>query len=238
MYETIERAVRDGHADRTVPDLCRRTLTEIAEGRRVLTAVRHPLGFICLPVLREGRLGVCVHLWSPELAAARSTTSQVHSHSWELTSYILYGQLCNCRIDLVDDPHAATHRVFELHSHGDLDEIVATPRLVRHVERFRQTAGPGEVDRLPAGEFHTTWPVGPHGAATVVLGRTCDDRPGPGTAPGGAGPCGGRPPADLSLGPPDTPGHRLTRQRCVPAETARAAAIVIRGLDRGHVHGE
>jgi len=35
-------------------------LTEIVHGRHELAAVRHPLGFHCLPVRRSGGDGICV----------------------------------------------------------------------------------------------------------------------------------------------------------------------------------
>ena len=187
--------------------MCRHALTEIARGRRELCAVRHPLGFLCLPVHRDGDFGVCVHVWSPDLPHARATTSAVHSHSWDLVSFVLYGRVGNTLLHVVDDAAGGTHRVFEVHSRGDVDEIRATARLVRAREARHRSAGPGDTYRLRAGRFHASVLVGESEAATVVLGRT-------------------RAALDLSLGPLDTPTHHIPRQRCDPRETAEVAGIV------------
>jgi hypothetical protein len=183
-------------------------LTEIVEGRRPVRAVRHPLGFICLPVERTGEDGVCVHLWQTELAAAASTTSQVHSHSWDLDSYVLFGEVRNEIVEVVDEPVKPTHRVFEVRSRGDVDEICATPRLVRHATGTIEVNRAGESYTLRAGAFHTTVVRADQPAATVALGR---------------GRAGGK---DLTLGAIDGHTHIVRRQHCDETETIRAARTV------------
>jgi hypothetical protein len=210
-YETIDQAIRDSAAVRAVPALCLPTLGHIADGSVPLRAIRHPLGFICLPVQRKGILGVCIHLWTTELGQAAPTTSAVHSHSWDLASFVLYGAVGNAFFHVVDDAREGTHRVFKVYSLGDVDEMEATPRLVRYDEERRHVAQAGSAYHLPAGNFHASvLGAGPE-AATVVLGRFS-----------GA--------SDLSLGHPGVPTHRIARQHCDPQETAQAARIVIEKL--------
>ena len=96
-YAKIETAIRQGTAADWVPRWALELLRDIASGRCELTAVRHPLGFLCIPAQRSGEHGICIHVWTPALQPAL-TTSQVHSHSWDLTSYVLYGTLLNQRI--------------------------------------------------------------------------------------------------------------------------------------------
>src|SRR4051812_8770115 len=79
-------------------------LNEIAEGRSDVTAVRHPLGFLCLPLERAGEYGVCVHIWSATARHAGNTTSQIHCHSWDLVSHVLYGQVRNVHAVVTDAP--------------------------------------------------------------------------------------------------------------------------------------
>jgi hypothetical protein len=209
-YDDIAQSIRTGDAERTVPAMCLRTLTEIAEGRNPLRAVRHPLGFLCLPVQRAGELGVCVHVWTGAVAQASSSVSTVHSHSWDLVSFVLYGDVGNALMRVEDDS-AGTHRVFEVHSRGDVDEILPTARLVRCLRQPLRVTSAGRTYRLTAGEFHESVLVGDSEAATVVLGRT-------------------RAEADLSLGPLDGPGHQIIRQRCSRGETEQAARIVVQKL--------
>jgi hypothetical protein len=204
-------------------------LRPIADGRSPLRAVKHPLGFTCLPVERAGRDGVCVHLWSPRIAHVEPTTSPIHAHCWNLISYALFGELENMLMRVADVgvlgvsgvPGASSisggaapegpdvYRMLEVRSHGDVDELRPTPRLVRCVPRQRQLISAGDVYSMSAGEFHTT-EVGPGAeTATVALGRM---------APGAA---------DCSLGALGAAGHRVRRHRCDAAQTAEAARIVL-----------
>ena len=180
--------------------------------------MRHPLGFVCIPVDRTGDQGVCVHVWSDSLPSARPTTSTMHAHSWDLISYVLYGSVGNELLNVTDAPDNSAYRVFEVRSGGDVDEVRETPRLVRCEISAAELNRQGDTYTLPAGVFHTT---AVHGeAATVALGS---GRPGT---------------MDLSLGGIDTRTHQVERQRCGRDETASAARVVterlasIRALDQ------
>ncbi|MCK2218031.1 hypothetical protein MF672_030205 [Actinomadura sp. ATCC 31491] len=173
-----------------------------------VSAVRHPLGFVCLPLEREGGEGVCVHLWSDSLAHAESTTSQIHCHSWDLVSHVLYGQVRNVHVLVADAAAEATHRVFEVLSDAGGDRISPTGRTVRHATGLVEVFGAGDTYTLAAGRFHSS--VVPEGgeAATIALGR---GRPGS---------------HDLSLGPLDAGPHRVSRQPLGPGETALAVRLI------------
>ncbi|MCQ0004164.1 hypothetical protein [Actinomadura madurae] len=70
-YEEIREQIRAGTAARTLPAWAEGVLGEILDGAAAegspAPAVRHPLGFLCLPVERSGDLGVCLHIWTPEV---------------------------------------------------------------------------------------------------------------------------------------------------------------------------
>jgi hypothetical protein len=225
LYEDVYAEITGGTAAASLPGWALGVLADIATGKRPINAVRHPLGFVCLPVERCGHLGVCLHLWSPLLARATTTTSQVHCHSWELVSFVLYGRLRNI---LAGIEEGATHRVFEIISHGDLDEVRATERTVRCTSAAMQTHRAGDVYTLPAGVFHSTVIEAGDDTATVALGRTATAGTGPAATV--ATPIG----ADLSLGELGTPTHRVGRQRCDAAETAHAARLSAKRLAAAH----
>ncbi|MET7486271.1 hypothetical protein [Streptomyces sp. NPDC005538] len=222
-YPALERAARR-HA---TAELMRHAVSEldrIASGRRALHAVRHPLGFVCLPVLRDGHDGVCVHLFGtpeplpPPPAEPDPAAPQVHCHSWDLISTVLYGRLGNQRIDVEDlegtgTAGEPTYRVFEVLSDpSGVDRLWPTERLVRCRPAAEHTSARGQTYALPAGEFHTT--VVPDGrpTATLVLGRTLPGRP------------------DLSVGPLSAPGHRMVRRTCDSTQTARIARAALRRI--------
>ncbi|WP_084956480.1 hypothetical protein [Thermoactinospora rubra] len=175
---------------------------------RQVRAVRHPLGFVCFPLARDGGRGVCLHLWSGALAAASATTSQIHCHSWDLVSHVLYGQMRNVHVTVEDAGADATHRVFEVVSGPDGDLIEPTPRTVRHRTGLVEVFGPGDTYTLAAGRFHSSVVAEDGEAATVAYG---------------SGTPGGR---DLSLGPLEVGRHRVARQPLTAEETALAVSLI------------
>jgi hypothetical protein len=206
-YASIRTAIDRGEAADVIPQLALAMLREIARGERELAAVRHPLGFLCFPALRENENGVCVHLWTHGVRQTL-TTSPMHAHSWDLTSYVLCGWLRNQHIGVRDSADAPTHRVFEVRSHGDLDELHATDRLVSCWPAADSKHAAGAVYLLAAGDFHATVAPDDRDVATVVLSRSRADA------------------ADLALGPVHMPSHTFSRSRCGSAETARAARLI------------
>ncbi|MEU9885784.1 hypothetical protein [Sphaerisporangium sp. NPDC051011] len=213
-YQELHDELTSGVVSRSILRWATRLLEDVAAGRSAVRAVRHPLGFVCLPVERGGARGVCVHLWSGDLPSAGNTTSEVHCHSWDLVSYVLYGQVRNELVGVTDRETGATHRVLEVVSAGGVDDIHPTGRTVTYTEGAAGVYRTGDVYTLPAGVFHRS--VIPEGTdtATIALG---DGRPGA---------------ADLSLGPLGTRSHRVTRERCDDEETARAARLAADHLAR------
>jgi hypothetical protein len=206
MFDTLYHAMFDDAVEAAVPRVIAGMVVDLAQGRGDIRAVRHPLGFVCLPLERTGDRGVCVHVWSDRLTSANPTTSWTHAHSWDLISFVLYGTLRNELVNVTDTLDGATHRVFEVGTRAEYDEIRRTPRLVRRWIGPSELHHPGRVYTLPAGVFHETVAHGE--VATIALGR-------------------GRPGAvDLTLGSIDMRTHRITRRLCDPDETAHAAAVV------------
>jgi hypothetical protein len=212
-YDSVRRAMRNGTAGRDIPRWAFGVLGEVAQHRTSIAAVRHPLGFVCLPVERTGGAGVCVHVWSERLARASPTTSTMHSHSWDLISYVLYGSVRNEVIEVIDAPDDAAYRVFEVRSGGDggdVDEVRETPRLVRYEIRAAGLSHRGDIYSLAGGVFHATVVQGE--AATVALGSSRWAA------------------RNLSLGGIDGKTHWVRRQRCDRDETAHAARVVTEQL--------
>ncbi|CQR61480.1 hypothetical protein [Streptomyces leeuwenhoekii] len=215
-YPALERAARREDTAEVMRHAASE-LRHVTSGHSPLRAVRHPLGFICLPVLRDGPYGVCVHVFGSEGPAGTPqpgpAVPDVHSHSWDLTSTVLYGRLGNRRMRVRERAEEPTHRVFEVHSDpSGVDEVRPTGRLVACSPGAEQTSVRGQTYDLPAGEFHTTVVPGGRPTATLVLGRTVPGR------------------ADLSLGPLRAPGHRMVRRMCDATQTARIARAVLRRM--------
>ncbi|WP_019630648.1 hypothetical protein [Actinomadura atramentaria] len=170
-------------------------LLRAADGEPV-PAVHHPLGFVCLPVERDGGAGVCLHVWSSRLPGAVPTTSSIHCHSWDLVSYVLFGEVGNRLPEVAAPEGRPTHRLFQVVSGPGGDELLPTDRTVRHGAGSAERFGAGAVYRLPAGMFHESVVGGAGDAATIALGA---ERPGL---------------PNLSLGPLGGAAHRVARRPC------------------------
>ncbi len=133
------------------------------------SGVRHPLGFLCLPLYRSPDFGLCVHVWETSLSRSVLTISPIHSHSWDLTSRVLRGGMDNEVIEL-DHERPPTHRVCAIVNSGHVDEIRPTRARVGYdVSRIDRVAA-GETYTLPAGIFHAS--RAHNATVTLVLART------------------------------------------------------------------
>src|SRR5262249_37014540 len=144
-YRTLERAIRRREPPEAVARSVLPVLADLAAGASRVAAVRPPLGFVCLPIHRQGAEGICVHLWPGQAVQPRLTTSPVHCHSWHLFSYVLFGMVGNARYRVQEAPDDPEYRVFEVHSRDRVDEIRATRRLVRCELESTEWHGPGEA---------------------------------------------------------------------------------------------
>ena len=221
-YTRLHADISRGVADGSLPELTTRTLTRVAEGGGEPRAVRHPLGFVCFPVLRDGDIGICVHLWTAGSADAVDATDDtdarrspafVHCHSWDLLSFVLYGTLHNQLARVIDRPAVPTHRMLEIRTGGLVDEVRATRRLVSWERSTARLVPAGTAYSLVAGQFHTVDVPPAQGAATVVLSRTRSTVP------------------ELARGEIGAVDRRIQRQQCSASETARLADIVVRRLE-------
>ncbi|MEK2472520.1 hypothetical protein ACH4YO_33650 [Streptomyces noursei] len=211
-YDTLDRLLRPGTPREAPRASVTGALEDIACGKRELRAVRHPLGFLCLPLVRDGARGVCVHLFGTG-TTADPTAAPMHAHSWELRSYVLYGRVGNLPVTVTDEARTPTHRIFEVFSApSGVDELRPTARLVHCEPGPAASSGSGETYSLPAGEFHATVVTRGQPAATLVLGRSLPGH------------------TDLSLGPLHGRGHRTVRRLCGAEQTERTVRTALRRI--------
>lgn len=206
-YADILDAITGNTATPAVRRWAGNSLAEIADGKVVMPVVRHPLGFLCYAVERSGELGVCFHIWDKAARDFRPTTSEIHSHSWDLVSHVLSGSVRNTLIDARPATSSPTHRLFEVRSRGNVDELRATERYVRCSTAGVEIYGSDSTYTLPAGTFHTS--AVDNLAVTVVLGRG---------VPGAA---------DLTAAPVDMSSHQVRRLACSTSEAAEAAGAAL-----------
>ncbi|GAB2792870.1 hypothetical protein [Streptomyces daliensis] len=221
-YDKLEHALRhdpEGAAPAELRASVVGALEDIASGARPLRAVRHPLGFLCLPLLRDGARGICLHLFESggaggaDGAPVEPLAAPMHAHSWELLSHVLYGRVANLPVRVTEDAARPTHRIYEVRSEpGGVDELLPTQRLVRGEPGPEHTSSGGETYAMAAGEFHATVVAKGSPAATLVLGRSLPGR------------------SDLSLGPLHGDRHRMVRRLCGAGHTERTVRTALRRI--------
>lgn len=147
----------------------RSLLAAIRNGSRVPSAVMHPLGFTCVQLFRSTTWGLCMHIWESSENSPSLTTTPIHSHSWDLFSQVVCGQLENTEISVTDGSPFPTNRVLEITSTDGTDLIRATQRLVNWAHGESVHIGVGQSYELPAGTFHVSMPSTTGLTATMLL---------------------------------------------------------------------
>ncbi|MFF0434235.1 hypothetical protein ACFYU9_18650 [Streptomyces sp. NPDC004327] len=195
----------------SLASLVEAVLRGLAEGRLVVPAVRHPLGFLYAPLRRTPAAVLRLHLWPARPHWRTLTTSPYHMHAWDLVSYVHRGTVRNTTVEVVpcaqDEPDG--FRLFEVRGEGGQDRLAPTDRTVRISRRTEELLPAGSVYRLGAGILHTTALTGPGGAAT--LARVT---PVPGTR-------------ERVLGPHGLGRHTTTRAPSPPDEVADTARSLL-----------
>jgi hypothetical protein len=212
LYARLESAIRESSPDQVWAEIAA-VLEPLAEGRIHLDAVRHPLGFICLPIVRDDSPeGVCVHYWSADSGSTKPTTSRFHCHSWALLSHVLVGSVGNQRLDLVPGDR---YRLFRAKSGRDrenreVDDLEPIERYTGVRCADAEVHHAGDSYELEAGAFHASVATYVDVSVTLVLGRV---------VPGAE---------DITLGEPDLGRHQVTRLTLGPGEAQRVAREVLR----------
>jgi hypothetical protein len=132
------------------------------------------------------------------------TISKIHYHTWDLLSYVLFGGLQNQQIEITPTGARPTHRVFEIFSRDDADDICPTGQLVEFRVASANTFGMGDRYTVDPWDYHRTQ-VDLELAASVMLAENF--KPGP----------------QRGLGEVNIGRHVVHREKCT-ADEAKAVA--------------
>jgi hypothetical protein len=223
----IAAAIRAGTGHDAIRSQVVGLLREMAVGSADRPVVKHPLGFLCLPIHRQAEFGLCLHVWlEPGLAvqpAQPLTTLPVHYHTWNLYSHVLHGLVRNLRVRVLPDTGAGhreaghvdggpAYRVFEVTSAGDVDEIRPTPETVTWQVDGSQQYRAGDRYLVRPRDYHQSAAPDPRPAVTVMLSE------------------GWTPQPQHVLGDLDLPAHTVSRQACSAAEAGVVVDTLLRHL--------
>lgn len=200
-------------ATERLADLVAGYLTDLAEQRRDIAAIHHPLGFIYVPMMRDDRGLLRLHLWMDGGTPDGITTSPYHMHTWNLASYVMCGSLQNQLLST--DPHSGPlgpYQVFEIVGNRQRGELQATDEEVYATIDSVEDVKAGEIYHIPAGRYHTTVNTSEGDLVTVAYVQRV-----PGTM-------------ERNLGPVDVGTHVVVREDCPSEEVAKVARSVLARL--------
>lgn len=145
-------------------------LSDIASGAQCCAAVQHPLNFFCFPVSRVGTEGICIHHWAPDRPPIHPEEDFVHSHSWDLVSHVLLGQVRNETFLVQDVGDGSELELYRVTTGESYDEIASTGRRILSTTVGVDRVEAGVTYALDAGTFHRTCSAG-GAVVTIVAGR-------------------------------------------------------------------
>jgi hypothetical protein len=134
----------------------------ILAGRRLARAVDHPLDFVCIPIVRTPRAGVCGHIWSNTSAA-----STIHAHSWHLYSEVVLGAITN-EVFQVSEQQDGDYQVLQVRTAGLTDRITSTSSTIRVSGTSTELCRDGSSYTLSASTFHRSTPIAAGLTLTLV----------------------------------------------------------------------
>lgn len=131
-------------------------LCMIKDQRPPLEGIWHPNGFLYVPLIEENMMAVRLHVWPPGREKTNDKTLNwfIHSHSWDLQSYVLCGNILKSIYE-VSNSHAPTHRIYHAYSFGLQNELHATDSLVSCKLKSTEKISPGKTYTIKSDTFHT-----------------------------------------------------------------------------------
>ncbi len=128
---------------------------------------RHPLGFRVARLVADGPAALRLHIW-PKSARPAQPGFEIHDHTFDLTSFILFGELRQTIYE-ISTSAPTTHAMYQV----DYDETGSVLRkseaAVSARARESHMLHAGETYSLSAAEFHVLENGSTQSAATLVL---------------------------------------------------------------------
>lgn len=117
---------------------------------------RHVLGFFCIPLFSTENVAVRLHVWPKGQLRGRTPDWPIHTHRWNIRSYVALGQVTNSTFRIEGCPDGES-RLYEVLYNGDgSSERVKTNRTCRVVLNSQKLVRQGEFYDVPVGGFHST----------------------------------------------------------------------------------
>ncbi len=136
----------------------------------------HPLGFVSCVIRKEAqKYTTRIHYWPKFDRRTKNPDWPIHSHVYDLSSYILEGRVRDIQYQLVE---GAEYAVYSVSYSGENSTIKRTERQTSIKKVVDEVHGEGEEYSVPIGSFHQTQvPVRESALSLVVLFNFTDEKP-------------------------------------------------------------
>lgn len=146
-----------------------RELQHVLSQRPIL---RHPLGFLQMPLGEiEGRR-IRIHFWRSDCYCPRYPYWPLHAHPYPLRSLVLCGAVHQIAYSIDTAPTVPTHRIYEVDYEANGSTRRPTDHLVNAIPTYSYVCSTGSYYDIPIAEYHQTMPHASPGITLVVTGRT------------------------------------------------------------------
>jgi hypothetical protein len=179
-------------------DLVKQALLSASD--RALIAFKHPLGFLRIQLLREGPVGLYVHIWTSRISMPRPTTTGIHSHNWWLLSRIITGSIENRVYTVEECDNSGDYQIFTVKHDNNVDNLLSTGRYVKCRLANRTLHTTDECYQLPPNTFHFSIPHTAVDTVTLILASHRSSE------------------SEYVLGHPEQETHQIRRSPCASTE--------------------
>jgi hypothetical protein len=149
LTEEMESVFHDGGNRDPLSKLALRHLT----GDHEVVMLWHPLGFIDIPLVRDDRIKMVIHVWHPNFSRRQEPPQICHSHGWHLISTVLTGAFENWSFG-IDANANGRHQVYQISYDRAASISTVTDHIVDAERTARERLVEGQTYRIPSDSYH------------------------------------------------------------------------------------
>jgi hypothetical protein len=130
---------------------------------------RHPLGFIHAALIDRDDIAIRFHMWKPGMRAVQEPAWLIHTHTFELNSIVLFGELENSIYKWEPNTSSPDTRLYVATYQNGLSQIIATDQVGVPQLEFSSEIAKGSGYRVTYGDFHQTNVASDQLTATIAV---------------------------------------------------------------------
>jgi len=131
-------------------------LNLVIDNLNFFSAKWHPLGFLHLPLIKNERTTIRLHVWPTGNRNTQEPNYPIHNHLFDIESNIFCGVIENTEYDINWNPSEPSHYLYDVAYEGQLSRINKTDDCVLCAPKSSQCYFAGQSYRIKQGSFHAS----------------------------------------------------------------------------------